>query len=80
MAQIGETSSDYLGAFMDGLEFALLALEGRLPDTPETRAFLEDYRRILERHRDSAGKFEPVAARVFGRVLQIADLSPAAKN
>lgn len=50
-----QPAEDYLGAFLDGYEFLLLAFEGRLSkegtDADDLDAFLEDYRRILELHR-----------------------------
>lgn len=46
-------AEEYLGAFLDGYEFLLLAFEGRLSgEEPEDlEEFLEDYHRILELHR-----------------------------
>lgn len=46
-------AEEYLGAFLDGYEFMLLAFEGRLDgDVPDdVEAFLDDYHRILELHR-----------------------------
>lgn len=71
---------EYLDAFLNGLEFALLAAEGRLGDTPEARAFLRDYRRVLLRYRE--GRELPPAdlVRIVGRVVVEADVEPTARN
>ncbi len=50
------TSREYLGAFLDGFEFVLMAMEGRLNTGEMDRDldvadFIADYRTILELHR-----------------------------
>lgn len=46
-------AEEYMGAFLDGFEFLLMAVEGRLEaeDPEDLEAFLDDYHRILHLHR-----------------------------
>jgi hypothetical protein len=68
----------YLGAFLNGLEFALLAMEGRLPKTRENAAFLADYWDVLRRFREGA---EPAdAVRLLGPVVLEAAIEGTARN
>ncbi len=55
-------SDEYLAAFVNGVEFALLAFEGRLRGADldaeserRIRAFARDYRRVIEEYRTRRG-------------------------
>lgn len=73
-------NDEYLAAFLNGLEFALLAAEGRLGDSPEARAFVADYRRVLARYRSGREMPPPDLIRVLGRVVVEAEVEPLARN
>lgn len=75
-----QAGDEYLGAFLNGLEFALLAAEGRLGDSPEARAFLADYRRVLSRYRVRMEPPPPELIRILGRVFVEAEVEPIARN
>lgn len=77
----------YLDAFMNGFEFVLLAIRGRLAESelePAERArleaFLDDYQRICRayRARTPAAEDDPSALRVHGAIA--AELLPVMGN
>ena len=86
IVQGGNVGSDgYLEAFMNGFEFVLLAIRGRLaetdlPDEERQRleAFLEDYWRIAKAYRDRRPAPEPSGLSVSGPFA--ADLKAVAPN
>ena len=74
----GEPNPDaYLGAFMNGFEFVLLAIRGRLQESrldaherARIESFLQDYDRIARayRNRETAPEPTPLAAPLPFRV------------
>lgn len=68
-------SEDYLGAFMNGFEFVLLAMRGRLQeaDLPaeeraRLEAFLADYWRIAQAYHDRQPAPAPQGLGIAGRL------------
>lgn len=64
-------SDEYLGAFMSGFEFVLLAFEGRIHEKGLDEAskarlaeFLADYQRVLAQYRAKAGATAPAPSPV----------------
>lgn len=85
-----EGDDEYLAGFLDGFEFLLLALEGRMDLLDEAAAeelapFIEDYRRLGELLRERGicprprGKRAGVAP-VGGPRFKVMDLEPAMRN
>lgn len=68
------TSDEYLAAFMSGFEFVLLGIEGRLHDSKldararaELLAFIRDYQRVVEEHRDRGTSDGAIALAAIAR-------------
>lgn len=75
----------YMEAFMNGFEFVLLAIRGRLAEEKlpeEERArlelFLTDYSRIAEAYRARKPAAEPVGLAIHGRIA--ADMALVTPN
>lgn len=85
MAALGTASEEYLAAFMNGFEFVLLAIRGRLAEDhvpPAERArleaFLEDYWRLSRAYHDRHPAPEPSGLGIHGRLP--VEVVPAMKN
>lgn len=75
----------YMEAFMNGFEFVLLAIRGRLAEAklpPAERArlevFLADYSKIADAYRSRRAAPEPVGLAIHGRIA--ADMALATPN
>lgn len=75
----------YMEAFMNGFEFVLLAIrgrlaEGKLPESERARLelFLQDYSRIAESYRARRVIAPPTGLQIQGRV--VADVQVATRN
>ncbi|HUR68144.1 MAG TPA: hypothetical protein VM370_02780 [Candidatus Thermoplasmatota archaeon] len=78
-------SGAYMEAFMNGFEFVLLAIRGRLAeeDLPAAErarleVFLADYSRIAAAYRDRRAAPKPVGLGIQGKVTR--ELEPVAVN
>ncbi|HWG92254.1 MAG TPA: hypothetical protein VNZ52_15495 [Candidatus Thermoplasmatota archaeon] len=89
MRDVTGASDEYLAAFLDGFEFALLALEGRMDLMDEAAAeelapFIADYRRLGELLRargvkPPSGERRP-RVRVKARRIPVVELTPGTAN
>lgn len=81
-----ENSDEYLEAFLDGFEFVLMALEGRMDLMDEAAAeelapFLEDYRRLHELLREKGIRPKPrIRSTGRTRIFQVKDLEASLRN
>ncbi len=72
-------SEDYLDAFMNGFEFILLAMQGRLSELDDetqerVRTFLADYKRVSDGYRARRTVATPVdISQHFGKRLLVDD-------
>ncbi len=80
----GVTSSeDYLDAFMNGFEFVLLAMHGRLAELDDesqakVRSFLLDYERVVGGYKARSKTVGPAdLARSFGTPMRVEDAAVA---
>lgn len=74
VSRVTITQDEYLAAFMSGFEFVLLGIEGRLHDAKldararaELLAFVRDYQRVVQEHRERGTPEGALAFAVLAR-------------